>query len=229
MGEVGLALTVPLCSGTMIIAACLLARLWLHEGVTPRSALALALLITAIVVLSLGAERAPQLAELATADASITAALSAACLSGVCYAVLNVTIRRLITRSMPMPIILSTVSSVGVVSLGLAAIARTGWEPLAATELTDLGVMFIAGTFNAVAFFALTKALQLVSIVQVNARQRFAIGLGSHRRRGDLWRVDDGHPRDRRHADDRWADAGRSWQDHRAASNGSWAGFDGCR
>ena len=88
---------------------------------------------------------------------------------GVCYAVLNVTIRRLITRSMPMPIILSTVSSVGVVSLGLAAIARTGWEPLAATELTGLGVMFIAGTFNAVAFFWLTKALQLVSIVQVNA------------------------------------------------------------
>ena len=50
MGEVGLALTVPLCSGTMIIAACLLVCFWLHEGVTPRSALALALLITAIVV-----------------------------------------------------------------------------------------------------------------------------------------------------------------------------------
>jgi DME family drug/metabolite transporter len=169
MGEVGLALTVPLCSGTMIIAACLLARVWLHEGVTPRSALALAILITAIVVLSFGAERAPQLAELSTADASITAALSAACLSGVAYAVLNVTIRRLVTGSMPMPIVLSTVSSVGVVSLGLAAIARTGWEPLAATDVTDLGVMFIAGTFNAVGFFTLTKALQLVSIVQVNA------------------------------------------------------------
>ncbi|HVU88808.1 MAG TPA: DMT family transporter [Pirellulales bacterium] len=169
MSEVGLALTVPLCAGTMIIAASALARVWLHEGVTPRSALALAILITAIAVLSLGAERAPQLAELATADASITAALSAACFSGVCYAILNVTIRRLVTGDMPMHFVLSTVSSVGVVSLGLAAIARTGWEPLAATELTDLGVMFIAGTFNAIGFFTLTKALQLVSIVQVNA------------------------------------------------------------
>ena len=144
-------------------------RIWLHEGVTPRSALALAILITAIAVLSLGAERAPQLAELATADAPITAALGAACFSGVAYAVLNVTIRRLVTGTMPMPFVLATVSSVGVVSLGLAAIARVGWEPLAATELTDLGVMFIAGTFNAVGFFTLTKALQLVSIVQVNA------------------------------------------------------------
>jgi drug/metabolite transporter (DMT)-like permease len=169
MGEVGLALTVPLCAGTMIIAATILGRVWLREAVTPRSALALAILISAIVVLSVGAERAPQLAELSTADASITAALAAACFSGISYAVLNVTIRRLVTGSMPMSLVLSTVSAVGVVSLGLVAIARTGWAPLAATAPSDLGVMFIAGSFNAVGFFTLTKALQLVSIVQVNA------------------------------------------------------------
>ncbi len=58
MGEVGLALTVPLCAGTMIIAATILGRVWLGEGVTPRSAIALTILISAIGVLSLGAERA---------------------------------------------------------------------------------------------------------------------------------------------------------------------------
>ncbi len=169
MGEVGLALTVPLCAGTMIIAATILGRVWLREGVTPRSAIALTILVSAIGVLSLGAERAPQLAELATADASITVALCAACLSGVSYAILNVTIRRVVTGAMQMPVVLSTVSSVGVVSLGLTGIARVGWAPLAATEPRDLGVMFIAGLFNAVGFFTLTRALQLVSIVQVNA------------------------------------------------------------
>jgi len=169
MGEVGLALTVPLCAGTMIIAATILGRVWLGEGVTPRSALALTLLISAIAVLSIGAERHPQIAELATAHAPITIALAAACLCGIAYAVLNVTIRRLVTGSMQMHFVLATVSSVGVISLGLAAIYRSGWATLAATDLADIGVMFIAGTFNAVGFFTLTRALQLVSIVQVNA------------------------------------------------------------
>ena len=129
MGEVGLALTVPLCAGTMIIAATILGRVWLGEGVTPRSAIALTILISAIGVLSLGAERAPQLAELATADASISVGVRAACLSGVAYAILNVTIRRVVTGAMQMPVVLATVSSVGVVSLGLAGIARVGWAP----------------------------------------------------------------------------------------------------
>ena len=55
LGQVGLALTVPVCSGTMIIAAAILGRVWLKEGVTPRSAIAIVLLITAIAILSFGA------------------------------------------------------------------------------------------------------------------------------------------------------------------------------
>jgi drug/metabolite transporter, DME family len=169
MGQVGLALTVPLCSGTMIVAAAVLGRVWLGEGVTPRSAIALAILITAIVVLSFGAERSPQLAELSTASAPVTLALAAACFSGVAYAVLNVLIRRLVTGSMQMPVVLATVSSMGVISLGLGSMWSVGWTALSQTDLRDIGVMFVAGAFNAVGFFTLTKALQLVSIVQVNA------------------------------------------------------------
>ncbi|MBI2823059.1 MAG: DMT family transporter [Planctomycetia bacterium] len=169
LGQVGLAITVPLCSGTMIIAATVLGRVWLGEGVTPRSAAALALLIAAITVLSIGAERSPKLAELTTATAPVGLAIAAVCLAGVAYAVLNVLIRRLVTGSTQMPVVLATVSSVGVISLGLTGIARTGWTAIDQTALSDLGVMFVAGTFNAVGFFTLTKALQLVSIVQVNA------------------------------------------------------------
>ena len=78
-------------------------------------------------------------------------------------------IRRLVTGSMQMPVVLATVSSMGVISLGAGSILHIGWPGLEATPLEDLGVMFVAGTFNAVGFFTLTKALQLVSIVQVNA------------------------------------------------------------
>jgi drug/metabolite transporter (DMT)-like permease len=169
IAQVGLALTVPLCSGTMIIAAAFLARVWLGEGVTPRSAVALSLLVVAIFVLSLGAERHPREAELAIATAPVTLALAAACFSGVAYATLNVMIRRLVTGSVQMPVVLATVSSMGVISLGAGSILRVGWPGLAETPLGELGVMFVAGTFNAVGFFTLTKALQLVSIVQVNA------------------------------------------------------------
>ena len=169
LGQVGLALTVPLCSGAMIIAATILGRVWLGEGVSPRSAVAIFLLIAAIAVLSFGAERSPKIAELATATAPITLALGGACLAGVAYAVLNVTIRRLVTGAVQMPVVLATVSSVGVIGLGLGSVYRVGWSAMAEVSLGDLGTMFVAGSFNAVGFFTLTKALQLVSIVQVNA------------------------------------------------------------
>ena len=50
----------------------------------------------------------------------------AACLSGVSYATLNVTIRRLVTGSVQMPVVLATVSSMGVITLGLGSVARIG-------------------------------------------------------------------------------------------------------
>lgn len=175
LSQVGLALTVPICAGSMIIAATVLARVWLGEGVSPRSAVALAILILSITVLSVGAERAPEIAETSLATPSprpavhVGIVLTAACLAGVAYAFLNVLIRKLVTGSFAMPFVLAIVSSVGVVSLGLASIGKIGWEGIEATPMSAIGVMFIAGSFNAMAFLALTKALQLVSMVQVNA------------------------------------------------------------
>ena len=175
LSQVGLALTVPICAGSMIIAATVLGRFWLGEGVTPRSAVALGILITSITVLSVGAERAPELAETATATPSprpavhVGIVLTAACCAGIAYAVLNVLIRKLVTGTFAMPFVLAIVSSVGVISLGFASIAKIGWEGIEATPMSAIGVMFVAGSFNAMAFLALTKALQLVSLVQVNA------------------------------------------------------------
>lgn len=175
LSQVGLALTVPICAGSMIISATVLGRVWLGEAVTPRSAVALAILITSITVLSVGAERAPELAEIATASVTARPAvhvgivLAAACGAGIAYALLNVLIRKLVTGSFAMPFVLAIVSSTGVISLGLASIAKIGWPAIEQTPMSDVGMMFLAGSFNAIAFLALTKALQLVSLVQVNA------------------------------------------------------------
>ena len=63
--------------------------------------------------------------------------------------------------------------------------------------------MFIAGLFNAVGFFTLTRALQLVSIVQVNAVSASQSATRRHRRRGRVWRIDDRQPGPGGLADDR--------------------------
>jgi drug/metabolite transporter (DMT)-like permease len=75
----------------------------------------------------------------------------------------------LVQGTFAMPFVLAIVSSVGVISLGFASIAKIGWQGIEATPMSEIGIMFVAGSFNAMAFLALTKALQLVSLVQVNA------------------------------------------------------------
>jgi drug/metabolite transporter (DMT)-like permease len=44
-----------------------------------------------------------------------------------------------------------------------------GWQGMADTSPDDFAMMVWAGVFNAVAFLALTKALQLANLVYVNA------------------------------------------------------------
>ena len=60
LGQIGVALTVPLSLGGMILAAAILGRVFLHEPVTPKAALALGLLLLAIFVLGFGAKDASQ-------------------------------------------------------------------------------------------------------------------------------------------------------------------------
>src|SRR5206468_10271213 len=58
LGQIGVALTVPLSLGGMILGAAVLGRIFLYEPVTPKAAGALALLLAAICLLSLGAPEA---------------------------------------------------------------------------------------------------------------------------------------------------------------------------
>jgi len=172
LGAAGLAIAVPLCSGTMIIGAALMGRFWLGEGVTPRSALAMLVLIVSIVVLSLGTSRS-HAAEIASTEAAAIAALvpwgaAAACFSGVAYAILNVVIRRVVTGTLPLSVTLLTVSTVGFASLGAGSLLHAGWSVIAQTPPVDLAAMVGAGTINAGAFFLMGRALQWASLVEVN-------------------------------------------------------------
>jgi len=183
LGIIGVALTVPLNLGGMIVFGAILGRIFLREPVTPRSAVAMLVLLVAVFVLFLGAENAHEAMRgaLPTRGAAgggegempqileLIGGVSAACLCGMAYAVLNVINRYYVTRGHSLPATLCTVSLVGLVSLGSLSLARIGLSGMLATTPHDLGLMLLAGVCNAAAFVTLTKSLQLTSIVFVNA------------------------------------------------------------
>ena len=170
LGQIGVALTVPLTLGGMIVAASLLGRFALHEPIPVRSAVAIIILLAAICVLSLGAKEARQsVAAVAGNPWQLAAGVGAACFSGLAYSVLNVVIRYAVQRGASLPAMLFTVSIVGMLSLGSLSLGQIGLAGMGATTSVDLGMMLLGGVCNAVAFVALTKSLQLTSVVYVNA------------------------------------------------------------
>ena len=170
LGQIGVALTVPLSLGGMIVAAAIFGRVFLYEPVTPKAIVAMAILLAAIGVLSLGAHEASETVTREAVPAwRLAAGVAAACLCGVAYAILNVILRYCITRGAPLATTLFTVSLAGVVSLGLIAWLRIGQSGMLATTPEQLGLMLAAGFCNTIAFVSLTKSLQLTSVVYVNA------------------------------------------------------------
>ncbi len=170
LGQIGIALTVPLSLGGMIVGAAILGRVFLYEPVTPKVMVALGLLLAAIVVLSYGAGEASRFMLHEQVPAwRLALGVAAACLSGTAYAVLNVIMRYCILRGAPLPTMLLTVSVVGLLSLGFLSWLRIGQAGILATTPGELWLMLAAGLCNTVAFVALTKSLQLTSVVYVNA------------------------------------------------------------
>jgi DME family drug/metabolite transporter len=176
LGVVGMALSVPLCLGTLIVSGALLGRIFLHEPLSVRTLISVAVLVIAITVLSSGAGQAQRaVAEtMPTARATssgwhLVAGVTAASLSGFAYSVLGVVIRHGVKGRASLPATLFTVGLVGVISLGGTTLWRIGWEGMCTTMRPDLAMMLLAGLCNAAAFLALVKALQVASVVYVNA------------------------------------------------------------
>ncbi len=171
LGEIGLAVCIPLVFGTLIIGGALLGRIWLGESISHRSALAMLLLVAAVTVLSFGTQDARDAVSPSADNSGLTTvvlATAAACLAGLAYAVCNTVIRRVATGAVSLSATLMVLSTSGVVSLGVLALARIGPGGCLQTTAAQWGVMLAAGLFNAAAFFSLGLALQTVTIVRAN-------------------------------------------------------------
>jgi drug/metabolite transporter (DMT)-like permease len=99
----------------------------------------------------------------------VAAGVGAAWLSGVAYALLGVVIRYAVKDALSIPLTLVSVTLTGVIALGTLAWLRIGVAGMLATAPADFWMMMLAGLFNAVAFLALTKSLQLIPLIYVNA------------------------------------------------------------
>jgi len=176
LGIVGIALAVPICLGSIIVSGAIMGRMFLGEIVSRRSAIAVAILIAAIFILSMGAGDAYDSVSSRIVSAqgiehyfTLIAGIAAAAFSGFAYAVLGVVIKYGVGERTPASTTMVIVAVIGAVGLGVVSWMRIGVVEMLATTSTDLGVMILAGLFNAVAFLALTRALQLTPVTFVNS------------------------------------------------------------
>ncbi len=177
LGMIGLAATVPITLGTMIIGAGVLGRVILHEPVRVRTAVAMVVLIASVIVLSLpdtqqsiGTESKQSLtSETGGTDRSILwlgSLLAAA--SGAAYALFGVMMRQSLTGGLSAPLTMFISGAVGTISLWTMTLFRLGPETLAFVPSNEWATMFAAGCLNFTAFVALSASLKSLPVVAVN-------------------------------------------------------------
>ncbi len=169
LGQIGLALAVPLSFGTIIVSGAIFGRFWLSEPITIRSAIAIVVLLVAVGILSLGAAPAEQAISASPAvTPAVMLGVIAASSAGIAYAVNTTYIRAMALGVMPVATTLAVISTTGVILHGLLSMIRIGWVGMVATTGEQWFAMLGAGIFNAIAFFALGYALKHISVLHLN-------------------------------------------------------------
>lgn len=170
LGHIGLAISVPLVFAFIICSGALLGKIVLGDNVTPRTAASVGIMMAAIIFLSYAATLTADNADGSRTAQSGTALLGVliAVISGTSYGVNGVVIRRAGQKAMSVGEVLLIYSLVGVIALTIPGWWMMGTDGLANITLYEWHMMFWAGTFNAIGFFAVTYALKLANITLVN-------------------------------------------------------------
>jgi len=167
LAQVGLAVTVPSVFGVMLTATAVLGWMLLGERVTRRSALAIGLLLCSLVLLGMAAGAIGKSTSVSD-PVVIALAVGAGCMAGGVYALLMIAVRHAGKTDTPVSTVVFTITSMGVLSMGLLSLKFLEIERMASTPLDQLAWMYAAGTLNLIAFLAITKGLQLTTVVHAN-------------------------------------------------------------
>ena len=105
-----------------------------------------------------------------------------AIISGLSYGINGIVIRSLGQKKLTVQSMTLVYSSVGFVCLSSLGFSQLGFERIRLIALADWSIMLVAGSLNAIAFFALTNALKRLDISRVNvinASQNAMCALGA--------------------------------------------------
>lgn len=172
--HIGLAASVPITLGVLIVGGAILGAVMLKEPVGSRKMMAIATLILAVIVLSLpdqmtGLSEPSGAAQQGAPDAMqiIIGSLWAA-LSGLAYSFFGVTLRQTLQTGLPAHTLMFISGLTGTITLWAFCFATLGLETITQTSPTQWGIMVTAGFCNFSAFVAITTSLRLLPVVAVN-------------------------------------------------------------
>ena len=168
LGVVGLAVTTPVTQGTNLIASAILGWALLGERVSLRSMAAIAMLILAIVLLSLGAADARHTISTVGGTSSqwmIALGVGAACLSGAVFSILGTAIRTTVTQATSPAVVVVMITGMGTLTLGPLSAWQLGPATMCSISPACLALAVTAGLLNLAAFAAIIYGLKHTTIV----------------------------------------------------------------
>jgi len=179
LGVVGLAVSMAAMFGVMLTGSAAMGRVFLGERVSRRSIAAIALLLASVGLLSVGVAVTGKWIPGTPGPWTMALGVGAGCLAGAAYALLTITIRTTASARLPITTIVFIITGMGVLSLGGLSVWRLGAGQLLKTPPGHLAWMLAAGTFNLLAFLAITKGLQLTTVVHANVLNGSQIAMGA--------------------------------------------------
>ena len=169
LGIIGLALSVPLVFGSMIIGSAVIGAVVLKEPINKATAGAIVILLAAVAVLAFGAQRGIGPLKLTEAQLGmVSLAVLGNMISGFAYSALGTVMRRGMKAGMSIEMTLLLLATVGLGSLGSWSLWKLGPDYMVSLGITDYGWMIGAGILNAVSFYCLATALQHLNVVYVH-------------------------------------------------------------
>ncbi|WP_186775697.1 DMT family transporter [Rubripirellula tenax] len=166
LGVIGLAASVPITLGVLIIGGAVLGRLILREPVRTPTIIAMVTLIAAVVVLSLPTSTVKP--NTSASELPIWVGGLCAAASGAAYSLFGVVMRKTLHSGVSAPMTMFLSGAVGTVSLWSFTLMQSGTDPIAALNSTQWAMMGAGGLFNFLAFVALSYSLKALPVVAVN-------------------------------------------------------------
>jgi len=200
---IGLAISVPVCFASIICSGAVVGRMVLNDPVSVRTGISMGLMVASIVFLSAAAKpRTESLAAesglsqpkvsvaIKSANAShakpvplgVPAGIALSVISGLCYGVTGVFIRKAVRSHLSVDVTLFLFSAAGFLVLCPLSLCILPVKTIFNSTPLEWITIAVAGTFNALGFFAITHAMRYLTISRanvINASQNALCAIGA--------------------------------------------------